>query len=296
MRELDLTFDDDEIGLDTAASIVSGELETNSTFEVEQSGSVEDLSLQYSASMNNISVFQTGSMIHVTGRAQENIADEIETALRNQAGRTSLGTDVPQSDSLGDDIPFSEVDFDLASQQQIANAAPYYIAEIGGLGMRLLGSDAFDELSDRVEREIAGPMNYDDARGEFIRRTDMRPSDETVIIKSEAQFDEVETPQIEKEPPEVGRTESAAGGARATELLPNDSGAVATMTLYDTGHLVIDYQGETEMYPTVAGIFIGEDNEVAQAYTHRFGRVDQTDVDEIMSNIMEVISDESNGA
>jgi len=203
MRELDLTFQDDEIGLDTAASIVSGELETNSTFEVEQSGSVADMSLQYSASMNNISVFQTGNMIHITGRAQENIADEIETALRNQAGRTSLNADVP-----GDD-------------------------------------------------------------------------------------DEMETPEIENEPPEVGRTESAAGGARATELLPNDAEAVASMTLYDTGQLVIDYDDDTEMYHTVAGIFVGENNEVAQAYTHRFDMVDQRDVDEMMSNIMEVIGDEA---
>jgi hypothetical protein len=203
MRELDLTFQDDEIGLDTAASIVSGELETNSTFEVEQSGSVSDMSLQYSASMNNLSVFQTGNMIHVTGRAQENIADEIETALRNQAGRTSLDADIP-----------------------------------------------------------------DDG-------------------------DEMETPEIENEPPEVGRTESAAGGARATELLPPDAESVASMTLYDTGQLVIDYDDDTEMYHTVAGIFVGENNEVAQAYTHRFDMVDQRDVDEMMSNIMEAIGDEA---
>jgi hypothetical protein len=202
MRELDLTFQEDEIGLDTAASIVSGELETNSTFEVGQTGSVADMSLQYSASMNNISVFQTGSMIHVTGRAQENIADEMETALRNQAGRTSLDADIPGADD-----------------------------------------------------------------------------------------GEMETPEVENEPPEVGRTESAAGGARATELLPPDAEPVATMTLYDTGQLVIDYDDDTEMYDTVAGIFVGENNGVAQAYTHRFDMVDQSDVDEMMRNIMELIGD-----
>lgn len=202
MRELDLTFQDDEIGLDTAASIVSGELETNSTFEVEQTGSVADMSLQYSASMNNISVFQTGSMIHVTGRAQENIADEMETALRNQAGGTGLDADIPGEDDGG-----------------------------------------------------------------------------------------METPEVENEPPEVGRTESAAGGARATELLPPDAEAVASMTVYDTGQLVIDYDDDTEMYDTVAGIFVGENNEVVQAYTHRFDMVDQRDVDEMMSNIMELIGD-----
>jgi len=66
-------------------------------------------------------------------------------------------------------------------------------------------------------------------------------------------------------------TQEPMGGARPTELLPDDAEIQAHMHLYENGMLVIESDGEKEMYNTEAAVFMSEsmpgELEVAEAYT-----------------------------
>lgn len=107
------------IDFETAESIARRELEQNSPFDVEKTGSTQNMSVTLNSSMNNVNIQQAGDIIEVKVNATVQVADAIEQALvsQSQTGRDTNGEmmdrsqretrdvrepDVRESDEMGE--------------------------------------------------------------------------------------------------------------------------------------------------------------------------------------------------
>jgi hypothetical protein len=98
MQEIDLEYPTDVMGIEQIDRLVGDVVESLSRFQVERSTTGEDI--RYSASMNEVSIYEVGEMVNVTGRAQDNIAERIEEVLRQKTGTTGDMSDNTRQDPM----------------------------------------------------------------------------------------------------------------------------------------------------------------------------------------------------
>ena len=286
MSERDLTLDTSSISMEEVVQIAYHEVSINSNFSIEQTGSVTDNNVTIRSSMNTVNIHTVGNEIRVSIDATDKVADAVEQALKSQSGSTSLDADIPQSTGRVS----SEV-----SPRDIQDEQPLYIVKLRNRPVMIINQEAWQGLdTDNIERVISDRVNAETAVRRFTDEVGERPTEDDLMFPSEIS-DPSRSMTVANEQPDMGRSDQALGGARATELLPDDAELRGTFRVYDNGMVVADIDDmDKEMYETSMGLFFGGDYGIAQGYTHDNLALSQRDFMETVRALAHLVEQNTN--
>lgn len=259
-----LTYSSSVLDFGTVVEIVKREMEQNSPFNVEVTGENTSGSRTIKASAHLANVDVVGNEVKVTIDAPNRVIDAVRSALESQTESSSTRREPGRYN-----IVMVDDETVILSDNVADEVVPHRDASSIDEGLSL---DEAKNLYRSYVSTAATPNDIAETMGEFRGVVDRR--DLNVVIN---------TNPVGSSQSEVSRTSNTnsgmmesvdsepMGGARPTELLPDDAEIQATMRLYDGGMLVIERDGEKEMYETEAGVFLTDEgaNElgVAEAYT-----------------------------
>ena len=275
-----ITFSDDQLDFGDAESIVEHEMRENSPFSVEVTGRDSATSTTIQASAHTANLMRSGGMIEVVVDAPDYVVDAIRGALESQSG--------PDTDRYND-AEFTDVGGSSGPD-------PYTVIDTYDHGFMIVKEELMDEVRNRtsIRREYDTVPGLERATDEFALESGQEPEDSEIIAFKPEIAERLRTNTGDNF---EGVGETPAGGARATEMLPDDAELQATMRLYENGMLVIDRNGDKELYETAAGFFLtagrgsGAKLGMAEAYTiDEFERTyTEADVRRALNEIEEIM-------
>jgi len=268
------TYDSSRVDFGDVESIVEHEMRQNSPFNVEVTGRDSATSTTVKASAHIANIMQVGDEIEVVVDAPSNIRSPIFQALESQT----------QARNEYEDAEFTDV--------TTRSSGSYTVLETADEGGLIVSDDIVGEVGERdnIMRIYSDNLTLSDARDEFAQEMGTRASGDDIIRDSD-------------DAREKWSGMKPVGEARPTEMLPNDAEVQATMRLYENGMLVMERDGEKEMYETAAGFFLlagtpnsgGRSNRltVGEAYTiDGFGReYTSEDIELALRSIESILED-----